>query len=286
MDYKSLFKDLRNKEINFERGQNSFAKNFSYDLFQAKRVSSFKLQPKISGEFVKGSFEKEEKTVLSSLVLDSELHQAVESLADFTEKVEIEKKSYSFKGGLISPAVLDGESTFIDLKAIEIEGTMPKLANQGDATSLMLISDYWKLEDAPLSEDSHFLLTKMMTAMGLNDSEFALEPLINEHLTQVSFSDFQASAELNTRSLFERILKQKPKIVLTLGALATNFFLGKRERLSKIHGQSFKRKIKYTSGEEVDIQFIPIFHPDFLLINPAMKRTTWNDLQAIMKLLS
>ena len=30
---------------------------------------------------------------------------------------------------------------------------------------------------------------------------------------------------------------------------------------------------------------VPIFHPDFLKINPKMKRTAWDDLQKVMRMI-
>ena len=69
--------------------------------------------------------------------------------------------------------------------------------------------------------------------------------------------------------------------IVPLGAKATNTILGTKERLSKIHGQQVKFKI-IGHKTEIDLSVYPVLHPDFLQINPNMKRSAWIDLQKVM----
>ena len=84
--------------------------------------------------------------------------------------------------------------------------------------------------------------------------------------------------EIATQKLFDIILEKRPKVVVSLGATVTNILLGKREKLSTIHGQFFEKR-----QGECNFSLMPIFHPDFLIINPNMKRTAWIDLQKVME---
>jgi DNA polymerase len=71
-----------------------------------------------------------------------------------------------------------------------------------------------------------------------------------------------------------------PMYVVSLGAVSTNILLNSKEKMSAIHGNFFN-----LHANTWNYQMMPIFHPDFLLINPNMKRTAWMDLQKLMQLL-
>ena len=76
----------------------------------------------------------------------------------------------------------------------------------------------------------------------------------------------------------DQILAEKPSVVVTLGAYASNLILGGQERLSKIHGNFFPRSF----SDNFHTQIVPLFHPSFLLINPGMKKSAWMDMKKIM----
>ena len=113
------------------------------------------------------------------------------------------------------------------------------------------------------------ILEKMAFAMKLSKEEFKLLEYSSEAL------------ESNPRDeIKELVLQTKPKVVITFGAVMTNFILDKEERLSKVHGKFFP---KLYDGYQT--QVVPVFHPGFLIINPNMKRTAWMDLQKVMDFL-
>jgi uracil-DNA glycosylase family 4 len=108
------------------------------------------------------------------------------------------------------------------------------------------------------------LLHKMILAMNLGKDKIKRIPF-NENTD-------------NRDELLSHIDRLRPEIVVSLGATVTNLILEKKEKLSSIHGQLIPL-------ETTDWKYLmmPVFHPEFLLINPNMKRTAWNDLQKIME---
>lgn len=145
-----------------------------------------------------------------------------------------------------------------------------------DSLSLVLfVGDTWKEGD----ED---LLGKMIQAMKLRPGEFH-RVQFNELLEDVNDpAKNLVDPSFETLELLETINKYRPQIVVSLGATITNILLGRREKLSSIHGQFFDKSVGSESSKYT-YQLMPIFHPDFLIINPNMKRTAWIDLQKVME---
>ena len=121
------------------------------------------------------------------------------------------------------------------------------------------------------------LLGKMIMAMKLTGLEFHRHQMQEELDEIVDLAKNLEDPSLATQKLLNIILEKRPKVVVSLGATVTNILLGKREKLSTIHGQFFEKQ----QGPCV-YSLMPIFHPDFLIINPNMKRTAWVDLQKVM----
>ncbi len=120
--------------------------------------------------------------------------------------------------------------------------------------------------------DNSELLGKMIIPMKLEEGEFVRSSLIGKTDDEV------------LQNILSEIYLLRPKVVISLGAVATNFLYGKKEKLSKIHGNEIERVIE-NEKELVNFTLFPIFHPDLLEINPSMKRTAWMDLQKVMKFL-
>ena len=109
------------------------------------------------------------------------------------------------------------------------------------------------------------LLERMMGAMKFAPGE-----------TAVIFSD-------RPEKCFQEIISVSPRVVVALGASSLSLLLGRRERLSMAHGKIFDGKVK-SRGNDSTFKLIPVFHPDILAINPAMKRVAWSDLQKVFSL--
>ena len=153
-----------------------------------------------------------------------------------------------------------------------------EIANE-KASGLSLVLFVGDTHNAQKGDD---LLGKMINAMKLGKGEF------NRFLFDEALEDvFDLSGNLSapspaTSDIFQTIEKVRPQIVVSLGATVTNILLGKRDKLSSIHGQFFEKTLSLESGSH-QYSIMPIFHPDFLVINPNMKRTAWIDLQKVME---
>ena len=146
-----------------------------------------------------------------------------------------------------------------------------------DALSLVLF-----VGDSFVDGSGEDLLGKMIQAMKLRPGEFN-RVSYKEALENVNdLEENLKNPSIETTELFDQIKKFKPHIVVSLGATVTNILLGKREKLSGIHGQFFEKSLNSENGN-YSYHIMPIFHPDFLVINPNMKRTAWIDLQKVME---
>lgn len=144
-------------------------------------------------------------------------------------------------------------------------------------TFVMFIGDTYQI-----NSDKEDLLGKMISAMKLKKEEFTRFPL-NEALDDILDLDKNLSNPTKeTIELLNSIIEKKPEIVVSLGATVTNILLGRREKLSGIHGQFVEKTISLDSKAHT-FTIMPLFHPDFLVINPNMKRTAWIDLQKVME---
>ena len=73
----------------------------------------------------------------------------------------------------------------------------------------------------------------------------------------------------------------RPQIIVPLGSVATQFFLGQKVSITKVRGQWF---------EWNGIKVFPMFHPAYLLRNPSRapgspKALTWRDIQEVKRVL-
>ena len=76
--------------------------------------------------------------------------------------------------------------------------------------------------------------------------------------------------------LFKQIELIKPKIIVTLGEDAYRLLSGDSQAFEQVRGQN----IAFGTAA-----LVPIYHPQFLLRNPSLKRVTLTDLQKIKSLL-
>ena len=68
----------------------------------------------------------------------------------------------------------------------------------------------------------------------------------------------------------------KPKIIITLGEIATNTLLNKDGSIMELRGNwhNFNNK-------KIECSVMPILHPSYLLKQPAQKKLAWHDLLLI-----
>lgn len=89
-------------------------------------------------------------------------------------------------------------------------------------------------------------------------------------------SDLQSSNSL--ASLIDAV---RPKFLITLGANAFRFMTNSRSRLSSVHGKINEIELA-VEGDQFNLKVLPTFHPDYILINPKIKKTVWEDFQILM----
>ena len=149
------------------------------------------------------------------------------------------------------------------------------------------------------------LLTKIIIAMGYKREDVYIGNIVK---CRPPNNRNPEPDEMETCMPF--ILKQiseiKPKIIVTLGAIATKAFLNTEIPISKMRGKlldwepktinwSFSSNLIFWDEKKIEpldfdklpsCKLIPTYHPAFLLRNPNMKRPVWEDMQVVMKELS
>jgi DNA polymerase len=119
------------------------------------------------------------------------------------------------------------------------------------------------------------LLDRMMAAIGLDRTTF--------YITNVCFwrppgnrkpTDLELAAQ---KPFVERHIELvAPKVLVLVGAAAAQGLLGTTEGITRLRGRWFQYRV---GDDGPTIPALPIFHPAYLLRQPAQKRETWRDLQ-------
>lgn len=77
--------------------------------------------------------------------------------------------------------------------------------------------------------------------------------------------------------LLEQIKLVRPQIIATLGNIATQYFLGNKEGISKTHGHWYQWH---------GVRIFPLYHPAYLLRNPSREKGSpkwqmWQDMKVL-----
>lgn len=141
---------------------------------------------------------------------------------------------------------------------------------------VLILTDMPSMEDDEngclLTGAAGELLDKMLLAIGMTRSNVSICPLL---FWRTPGGRTPSSQELKlARPFINRLIELlEPKLILTIGTLAATEFVGKD--LRKNHGIFCKN--------EKDIDIVSIYHPNYLLLKPALKRDVWNVLQEVQK---
>ena len=119
------------------------------------------------------------------------------------------------------------------------------------------------------------LLTKMIEAMGLKREQVYIANVL-KHRPPENRVPEPNEMEACKPYLLEQIALIKPRVICTLGAVATKALLGPEIAITKVRGsrQLFE-----------GITLVPTFHPAYLLRNPDAKKDVWKDLKVVMEIL-
>ncbi len=74
--------------------------------------------------------------------------------------------------------------------------------------------------------------------------------------------------------LMDQIGAIKPKIIVTLGAVATQHLLGTKGSLGSVRG-------RFHPLGQMETLVMPTFHPAYLLRDPSKKREAWDDMKKV-----
>jgi uracil-DNA glycosylase family 4 len=151
------------------------------------------------------------------------------------------------------------------------------------ASELMLIGEAPGAEEdrrgKPFVGPSGRLLDRMLATIGRDRSDTWITNVIfwrppgNRAPTQTEILVCQPFLERQIELI-------RPKLIVFVGGIAARVLLGLNEGVTRLRGRSFV----YRPGE-LDVPALVIFHPAYLLRQPANKRQSWRDLLTIRRLL-
>jgi DNA polymerase len=156
-------------------------------------------------------------------------------------------------------------------------------ADGNPAADIMLIGEAPGAQEdrqgKPFVGPSGQLLDRMLGTIGLDRSKV--------YITNVIFwrppgnrSPTAAEIAICQPFLERQIELIRPKFLVFVGGIAARALLGRTEGVTKLRGRSFT----YKSGDNVrEIPALVMFHPAYLLRQPAQKRFSWRDLLLIQE---
>lgn len=209
-------------------------------------------------------------------VSEVEFEKTLRSLEGFATKNSDEAGQVKFAGGSLR---VKGEVTSFEIEASTQSLNLFEGEGKGQhAIKCAFIGHRLGTEwgEYDVNEEAEQMLSRMITAMKLEPQDYVLSPFKR----QVS----DAHSDLHWQGLLKELFDHEPRVVFLMGANVTATFMGKKERISKLHGQVIRRDFKF-GGETRSLNLMPIFHPEYLLINSGMKRAAWEDFQRAMELM-
>lgn len=131
------------------------------------------------------------------------------------------------------------------------------------------------LQGEPFVGRAGQLLTKMIEAMGFARSSVYIANIIKCRPPDNRYPE-PDEAETCIPFLYQQIDAIKPKIIVTLGNLATQTLLETKTGITTLRGNFLDYR---------GTKLMPTYHPAFLLRNPNMKKPCWEDLKRVMEFL-
>ena len=131
------------------------------------------------------------------------------------------------------------------------------------------------LQGKPFVGAAGQLLTKMIQAMGLRREEVYICNVLKDR-PPANRTPLPEEIEACLPFLHEQLEIIQPRVICTLGAVATKALLGPSSSISQLRGQIHTYR---------GISLVPTFHPAFLLRNPPAKKLAWSDLKKVKSLI-
>lgn len=134
--------------------------------------------------------------------------------------------------------------------------------------------------DTVLGEQQELMLSRMIGAINLDSSQVFITNIIKCSVDG-SLRPDSSHIEACLSYLKQQIAVLSPRVICTMGAAPAQALLGSSLPLIRLRG----RFHRYQMGSGQTFPLMPTFHPSYLLKNEEMKRPTWEDLQAVEKML-
>jgi uracil-DNA glycosylase len=157
-------------------------------------------------------------------------------------------------------------------------------ADGDPAARIMLIGEAPGAEEdrkgKPFVGPSGQLLDRMLATIGLERGQVWITNIIfwrppgNRPPTSAEIAACQPFLERQIELL-------RPRLIVFLGGAAARALLGLQEGVTRLRG----RRLAYPMADGTSIPARVMFHPAYLLRQPAHKRLAWRDLLAIQRLL-
>ncbi len=127
------------------------------------------------------------------------------------------------------------------------------------------------IQGRPFVGRAGHLLDRMLQAIALNRSDVYI---LNVIKCRPPYNRVPEKNEIMTclPFLHQQIRAIRPKVILTLGKIASQALLQTEEKISNLRGNFYP----YQGS-----QLLPTFHPAYLLRNPVAKKEAWMDLQKV-----
>jgi DNA polymerase len=134
------------------------------------------------------------------------------------------------------------------------------------------------LQGRPFVGRAGQLLRKIIAAMAFREDEVYITNVVKCRPPE-NRPPHREEAEACSPYLIQQIAYIRPKVIVTLGATPTSFFLPMYRSMTETRGRF---------GEYLGIPVMPTFHPSYLVRNEGnreLKRMVWEDMQKVMALL-
>ena len=131
------------------------------------------------------------------------------------------------------------------------------------------------LQGKPFVGAAGQLLTKMIVAMGLRREDVYICNVLKDRPPN-NRVPLPEEVEACRPFLEQQIDIIAPKVICTLGAVATKALLGPHVAITKVRGQVHEYR---------GVRLVPTFHPAYLLRNPPAKKYAWVDLKIVKSIL-
>jgi len=225
----------------------------------------------------------------------SQLRKEKEAISHKTKEAYydiIDENNHSYKGTVNSNSTVSS-NTLEELKnelekfdGCSLKRTAKNLvfADGNPESKIMLLGEAPGEEEDKISKPfvglAGKLLDKMLAAIGQDRNNTYLSNIIfwrppgNRNPTEEEISSCLPF-------VFKHLELVKPKILILAGAIATKTILNKNNSgIIKMRGTWHDLEV---GPSKIKIKTIPIYHPAFLLRQPARKREAWEDLKNIKR---